>query len=561
MMRIALAKEVDRAAIDGLALGLGWRLVASSPPSAKRPREAVFATGTELITFVEDDDRPLLIVAGHDPEPVAAQIRRALPVLDAAEEPTKPDESSSLAPPEPPARPRLSERVLVRMHIADGVAKVVLSDLDSGLVFEIDPASYRALILADGTRDVDALALALSREELYRGEADLRQLLSELHEAGLLEDGLPIASPPAPVARPETPPERPLEVLPGYTLVCDGRGSCCRFYGSIAFGPEEALRARLVAGRMGLPLAERELFTPLRGAQLDDDGVRIVAQIDGRCAFLDDEGRCVIHRMEGAGAKPFPCRFYPATLTDDGISVRVSLGPECACIFESVGRSDGTPLVPPSARTLGDLPSTVAVMHVPDPVPLASHRTAPRDELARWSAALVRTLESSRLDAARLAWHLADVVEREGLALDALERACLDPPPVDGRIEPWLEALHRRANPAALTEASWRGATDLSRNVARWIALALERPREHREPTDSASENFYLRALAHGHRLAVEGRSLAHGLRDRATRLLTARAMAAVEPPPHASARYPLALLEAAMRNLGLNGYADALEF
>jgi hypothetical protein len=76
---------------------------------------------------------------------------------------------------------------------------------------------------------------------------------------------------------------------------------------------------------------------------------------------------------------------------------------------------------------------------------------------------------------------------------------------------------------------------------------------------DPGAERFYLRALAHGHRLAIEGRTLEHGLRDRAARMLAARAMARVPAPRDQSARYPLALLEAAMRNLGIAGYADAL--
>lgn len=552
MIRIRLAEGVDRAAIDALALVEGWQLVATSA-EGERPRRIVFATrgDSELVTF--DPRARELRVAGHDPEPLAALVRLALPTIDAQ---VSQEELEHRGLPE---RPRLSERVLARMHVADGHAKVVLHALDSGAVLEIDPASWRALALADGTRDLDALALALSREGLYRGEADLLQLLTELSDAGVLEDGLPIAAPPSPVARPETPAERPLEVLEGYTLVCDGSGSCCRFYGSVAFAPHDALRARLVAREMKLPFVESELFTPARGAQLDEDDVRIVAQIDGSCAFLESDGRCGIHRREGAEAKPFPCRFYPATLVDDGSAVRVSLGPECACIFASVGRDDGTPLVPPEARTLGDLPPEVAVLHVPDPVPLSASRTAPREALSRWSAALTRALESIDVDAVALAWHLAEVVEREGLALDALERALVAPPAIDG-IEPWLRALERRASPSADTQASWRGATDLSRGVARWIATALEHADGGLPATDAPSERFYLRALAHGHRLAVEGRPLAHGLRDRATRLLTARAMAKVDAPPHASARYPLALLEAAMRNLGLSGYADAIE-
>jgi len=96
--------------------------------------------------------------------------------------------------------------------------------------------------------------------------------------------------------------------------------------------------------------------------------------------------------------------------------------------------------------------------------------------------------------------------------------------------------------------------------VARWIATALDHGDPFAAPTHPAHERFYLAALAWGHRLAVEGRPLAHGLRDRATRVLAARAMASVAPPDDTASDAPLALVEAAVRNLSIAGYADALD-
>ena len=107
------------------------------------------------------------------------------------------------------------------------------------------------------------------------------------------------------------------------------------------------------------------------------------------------------------------------------------------------------------------------------------------------------------------------------------------------------------------THEGWRGASDLSRAVARWIAEALAVASPDLAPVDPGAERFYLAALAFGHRLAIEGRPLAHGLRDRAARLLAARAMTKVAPPDDTSSAHPLALLEAAMRNLGIAGYMD----
>src|SRR5690606_37472454 len=125
----------------------------------------------------------------------------------------------------------------------------------------------------------------------------------------------------------------------------DGGGSCCRFYGSVLFEPLEALRAQVVADGLRLPLVGARAFTPIRGAQPDRDGWA-VAQVDGRCVFLAEGARCELHRHGGPEAKPLPCRLYPTILVDDGVTVRASLVPECACAFASVGRTDGEPLVP-----------------------------------------------------------------------------------------------------------------------------------------------------------------------------------------------------------------------
>src|SRR5262249_43436226 len=159
-----------------------------------------------------------------------------------------------------PHRPRLSRAVTARMHLAAGVEQVILTDTRSGLVMRIDRDSWRALELADGTRDLDALCLALAGARLYRGQADLVQLLNELASAGVLEDGLPLPLAPPPVAREKTPPERELETLPNYTLVCDGRGSCCKFYENVRFSPLEAMRARVVTAELPLPLPASALF-------------------------------------------------------------------------------------------------------------------------------------------------------------------------------------------------------------------------------------------------------------------------------------------------------------
>ena len=450
-----------------------------------------------------------------------------------------------------PDRPRLARTVHARLHVVDDEAKYVLTDLRTGRVMEIAPESWRALVHADGTRDLDALCLALAGDGLYRGQADLVQLLEELSAVGVLEDGLAAPAPEPPVARETTPLDRELEVLPDFTLVCDGRGSCCRFYGSVSFSPREAMKATLLADDLDLVIDSDHLFTPAMGAELD--GTRAVAQVEGRCVFLHG-ARCGLHALGGPTAKPLPCRHYPAMLMDDGERVRVSLGPECACVFASLGRSDGEPLVPAYAKTLEDL-GPVEPMRVPDPVPVSAMRTATRAELREWTLRFSRSLASAR-DCAALCAGLASAIEERGL--DAAWQE-----PVISSTQDWLRALGARAKTGLETEQSWRAKSDLSRRVAAWIAHSLEDADAaalFEAPRIDAHEQFYLRALAHGCRLSLEGRTLVHGLRDRATRLLASRAMAARRiEPVEPSTEVPLALLEAAMRNLGLGSYADRL--
>ncbi len=549
-MRIRLASSVDRAAIDALALANGWRLVQQITRRADRANELAFVSAQgSIVAFVDDarDGSRYVEIAGHDPSEVETAIRDRLECIGETS-----DDGLPAQPPSVPERPRLFEHVHGRMHVVDGEAKVILQDFRRGLVMEIEPASWHALTYCDGTRDIDALCLALARRDLYVGAADLVQLLVELNAAGVLADGLALPEPPPPVIRESTPLDRPLAVLPDFSLVCDGRGSCCRVYGSVTFTPLEEMRARLLVEKLDVPLHPDDLFMPIRGAQSANDDMRAVAQIDGRCAFLCADGRCGLHRAGGPLAKPFPCRFYPATLVDDGQHVRVSLGPECACIFASIGRSDGEPLIPKDARTLGDLGPAASVMQVPDPVPLSAHKSASRAELSSWSLRLCELLRDREPDAVCFAWALADAVAEHGLDLQALERACESTR--EPELEPWLSALAEHASGAAATQDAWRSAVDLSRRVARAMADALQAGVAH-GAHDARGERFYLRALAFGHRLSLEGRTIEHGLRDRATRIAAARCMAVAS-----DWQAPLALLEAAIRNLGLSYYADALQ-
>ncbi len=450
-------------------------------------------------------------------------------------------------------RPRLAGHVQARFHLTDGVAKVMLDDTRTGVILEIAPDDWRLLETADGTRDLDALCLAAARLGIYRGEAEIRQLLGELAEAGVLVDGLPVPAGDPLVARPPTPADRPLEGFPDYAFACDGRGSCCRFYGSVPFTPIDALHARLCAAERPAPVPSSHLLLPISGAQQAAEDLSVVAQIDGRCSFLNDDGRCGIHAGAGAAAKPIVCQTYPSLFVDDGEVVRVSPVPECACVFDSAERAGGGRLVPDELVTMADLHAMVVPSVVPEAIPITPSHTVPRAHLRTWSRSAHDVARASDRDAAGWALALAEGMGAEGLAQVDVPSAPLT------SLGPWLEALRARAATVATTQATWRSTTDLSRRTAHWIANALEHADPLTAPAHPTTEGFYLAALLWGHRLTGAGRPLTHRLRDRATRILVSRSMRLVQAPDDRVSAHPLALVEAAVRNLGMARYADDL--
>src|SRR5262249_22825791 len=136
-----------------------------------------------------------------------------------------------------PARPQLASHVLARRHVVEGNEIVVLHDRSNGSLVQIGPREWALLAAADGTRDLDGILLAASREAARVQRPALTAFLEQLLAAQMLDDGAPQS--PDPAAPPDenepSAPERPLDPLPGFTLTCDGSGSCCALYPSILF--------------------------------------------------------------------------------------------------------------------------------------------------------------------------------------------------------------------------------------------------------------------------------------------------------------------------------------
>lgn len=455
-----------------------------------------------------------------------------------------------------PARPRLAPNVWARRHWVDSEEIIVVRGPGFSGVLKLGDAAWEALTLADGTRDLEGLQAACAREGVSWTLEELHELLGELHELGFVVHG-PVSFDDGvlsgggeemnEVAPPEAEEVRPLEPLVGFSFACDGSGSCCRFYDSIAFRAEEGQLARLITN--GGPT--EDLFTPTLGAQLDRSSWTPMMN-NGRCAFLDEGGSCAIHRLGGYPRKPVGCRVYPRNMIDDGVAVRVSVAPECKCVFDSALHRGGEPLVSPQAKSIEALGDEAIVPTLPQRIVVGGSKEVDRAELRAFSVWLDGWLRETDADLAAAAWHLADVLEEQGLvtSFDAV-------PALPEEAKTWLAWLGRAARGCTADESAWRSTSDLHLRALRWLADALESPGS---PTPSPSaERWYLLSLNHTYRLTTAPRPLAHGLRDRAVRMLAARAMRETAPGfEDPTTSHPLAMLEALLRDTRLSRYAPS---
>ena len=108
-------------------------------------------------------------------------------------------------------------------------------------------------------------------------------------------------------------PRLTISVPKGQRYSCQGCGSCCRWW---PIDVTAAERNRLLAHDWasesprlrGISLFEE---TKPRGGR---QGKIQTAHIDGRCVFLEEDNRCLIHEVLGLEAKPAVCRRFPVRL-------------------------------------------------------------------------------------------------------------------------------------------------------------------------------------------------------------------------------------------------------
>lgn len=458
-----------------------------------------------------------------------------------------------------PHRPRIAEHALIRKHVIEGRDVVVIHHAETGDLLRMGPRELSLIEAADGTRDLDALALAAASKGVYQRASEIRDVLEKLHDLGLLADGLPMRMPAADLAWAG----RPVAPLRGYRFSCDQNGACCATYSSVIFSSLEAARARaLLPGVLGGGDHPERLFSPERGASAGSSFA--VAQIDGRCAFLAEGGRCALHNEAGEASKPRGCRVYPATFVDDGEALRVSVGVECPCVVRSHARDEGDPLVPESARFGRDLPPGTRVSSLGAEVAITRSLAAPRAAFVAWSKALSARLDGFEGDAPSALWSVASALDDHGLDEGALDRAIAEAKPLDvAELSPWITALADRSRRRLRAAEAWRSERDRSRRASLWIGEAatsllatVSLGALLREPAlDPSAERFYVRAIVFGHQIADE-LPVADGLRDRAVRLVIARALPRFLPDDDPSRAIPITLVEAMMRGHGLRAYA-----
>jgi lysine-N-methylase len=467
----------------------------------------------------------------------------------------------------------------------DGRCRVLLHDVETGDVIEIGPREWVLLAAADGTRDLDGILMAASRDGVRADRDALAALLEGLREAGMLAEG-PLLKKTvrsegaaaggasasdgasargedgAPIARDA----RPIERLEGYSFHCDGHGSCCQLYATVVFSPLEAARARSLRPDV-LDGGERHehAFMPERGA--GPCAGSAVALVNGRCAYLEGS-LCSLHRAGGAASKPLGCNLFPLALVDDGARVRASVSVECACVLASVGKPGGQPILAEERRVRGDLDPAIVVDELPAAVAISEGREASAAEYLRWSdAALAAWPEGA--DAAQIAWALAGALGERGFDPAAARAAALAPPPVDLDLAArFVRALAAKAARRAKSQNAWRSPRDLCRRGVS-IVTAAATLLDDAEVLAAvalgagavpADEAFYLRAALFGHQMV--GYPIATALRDKAVAIWIARAFPlaadALYPGESEPAfAHPLALVEALLRGHGLRRYTE----
>lgn len=422
----------------------------------------------------------------------------------------------------------------------------------AGAVYLIGPPEWEILRSADGTRDLEGIVKAAARAGVPADPLEVSGLLDELCGFGLCTEG---AGPAVRMAGEYTTPPgeddggREVSSLPGYSLVCDGRGECCRRYASIALTPDDVIRAEHAGLESFGRQPTRGRLTPLRGGDGDD---RVTLPlVDGACGELDIEGRCGIHARGGAEAKPVACTSYPRTLVDDGESVRASVACECSCVFTSLSGDTQTPLFTVKVATA--LPPGLTVRQLGNEVAASSRHVGTRSAYLAWS----RRILADGIEGDVIAWLLAQSARLESAeAPFAFTYEAPDPVRDRERLSTELARLRSVSRAATQAADAWRSAADMTRIERRTVAEAIARlddpaifERLLVEMARTSDESFFVRAGLFGHAFAG-GRPVSEHLVRAAGAILVSRSLGERQEPPPPAPSHPLAMTLAILRGM-----------
>ncbi|HWB75962.1 MAG TPA: hypothetical protein VG755_13430 [Nannocystaceae bacterium] len=453
-----------------------------------------------------------------------------------------------------PSRPRLHDRVVVRRHLRAGKDELALFDSERERVLVLDARAWWVIGEADGTRDLPGIISSARRRGATWSDAQIQELFDELGREGLLADGTPSGFLGGEVTLPHRDDHREIVVMPGASYHCDGRGSCCRSYATIAFIPADVHRACATAPtRCNAGDDPSRVFLPLTGSA--PSTIRAVTLADGSCAFLDADGACGLHRVGGSENKPVGCRWFPTQLVDDGTEIRASPAIECACPARPDER--GAPLLPAHVRTAADLPAGIVIGRVWERVRVVDDVDADRADALAVLDAFGSAIDGRDLARAMWSWSLA-LLQHKALVPHTDDR---DAPAIEP-IAAWARMIAARASARAEAEALWRGERNLVCDRLRTIAAAagvLGSPIAARALVEMAAPDPALEA--HVVRSAVFGRAwlergpLASRLAELALQLWIARALPAFlsEAADTTLREVPLAALLGAWRTCGLS--------
>ena len=114
---------------------------------------------------------------------------------------------------------------------------------------------------------------------------------------------------------------------------CLGCGECCGMW-DIPVTKKEKERIESL-DIPGFDFENETFFTPAPKSP----GIFMIRKKNGKCAFLDDDGLCAIHKKHGENVKALACRLYPFHLLHwkDG-KISVSFRFDCKAVSRNSGR-------------------------------------------------------------------------------------------------------------------------------------------------------------------------------------------------------------------------------